>query len=267
MILGRQREFLRYFYYKSFSSPTYGLFTFLFLSFRVMPKPSYERVINDEKEKENNSHPLSSASFFSQLTFWWMFKTLKTGNKCPLERADFLPLHEADRTEELTERFRNLWNNTLHKCDEKGKQPKLWKCVLRFISFKEVCVVLWIWMLEATCRILQPWILGILVSLLMQPEYDRRLAYACAGLLALVALVCASAHVASFKCEMLGLRLSSALRGIVYLKVSRSASFKMKKTLVFVITSVRNTKKGGVTRDDLQRLFFAQQVGVASCPV
>ena len=207
-----------------------------------MPKPSYERVINDEKEKENNSHPLSSASFFSQLTFWWMFKTLKTGNKCPLERADFLPLHEADRTEELTERFRNLWNNTLHKCDEKGKQPKLWKCVLRFISFKEVCVVLWIWMLEATCRILQPWILGILVSLLMQPEYDRRLAYACAGLLALVALVCASAHVASFKCEMLGLRLSSALRGIVYLKVSRSASFKIKKTLVFVITSVIQKK-------------------------
>ena len=191
-----------------------------------MPKPSYERVVNDEKEEDNNSHPLSSANFLSQLTFWWMFRTLKTGNKRPLERADFLSLHKADRTEELTERFRNLWNNTLQKCDEKGEQPKLWKCVMSFISFKEVCVVLCIWMLETICRILQPWILGILVSLLMQPEYDRRLAYACSALLGLVALVCACAHVASFKCEMLGMRLSSALRGIVYLKVGKGALFK-----------------------------------------
>lgn len=198
-----------------------------------MPKSSYERVVNDEKEEDNDSHPLSSANFFSVLTFWWMNKTLNTGSKRPLERADFLPLHEADKTDELTERFRNLWNNTLLKCNEKGERPKLWKCVTSFISLKELCHVWSILVLEAVCRILQPWILGILLSLLMQPEYDRTLAYACAALLTLVALVCSCAHVASFKCMLMGMRLSSALKGIVYLKVSNvlpcrwSAFFKI----------------------------------------
>ena len=190
------------------------------LFFRAMPKSIYERIVNDEKEEASNSHPLSSANFFSQLTFWWMTKTLKTGSKRPLERADFLPLHEADKTEELTERLRNLWNNSLKKCDEKGGRPKLWKCVIDFISLKEICIVWGIWMLETVCRILQPWILGILVSLLMQPEYDRRLAYACAAYLGMVSLVCACAHVSSFKTLLMGMRLSSALRGIVHLKVS-----------------------------------------------
>ena len=75
--------------------------------------------------------------------------------------------------------------------------------------------------METICRLLQPWLLGILISLLMVPERSSRgLEYACAVLMGLIALIGSSTHVASFKCELMGMRLSSALRGLVYLKVS-----------------------------------------------
>lgn len=188
-----------------------------------MPKSSYEKVVGDDRKEgeTNDSHPLKSANFLSILTFWWMNNTLRTGFKRPLERDDFLPLCADDNTQTLTEKLRNLWNNTLKECDKKGKTPKLWKCVAKFISFKEACVVWSIWLLETLCRVLQPWLLEILVTLLMQPELEARgLAYACAVLIGLVALVGACTHVANFKCELMGMRLSSAIRGVVYLKVS-----------------------------------------------
>ena len=174
---------------------------------------------NDETRQQKSSHPISSANFLSLLTFCWMNDIFKIGNKRPLNQSDFLPLHDDDRTRDLTERLQKEWNNHVQECNSTaGKQPKLWKCVLRTISWKEILYLMSFWFIESICRVSQPLVLGLLLRLLSSTENDRTLTYACCLLLALVGLSSACIHYSGYRFDMIGMRMSSALKGIIYLK-------------------------------------------------
>ena len=187
-----------------------------------MPSKDYEILANDENDEtrqEKSSHPMSSANFLSRLTFYWMNGIFKIGNKRPLNQSDFLPLHDDDRTRDLTERLQKEWNNHVQECNSTaGKQPKLWKCVLRTIYWKEILYLMSFWFIESICRVSQPLVLGLLLRLLSATEMNRTLTYTCCLLLALAGLSSACVHYSAYKFELLGMRLSSALRGIIYLK-------------------------------------------------
>lgn len=191
---------------------------------RKMLKKGYETVATEEDDDEDqSSHPMivTSDSFFSLLTLSWMNSIFKLGSQRPLNQSDFLPLHEDDRTRELTEGLQTEWNDHLQECDKTaGKRPKLWKCVVKTISVKEILYQTSFWFAESVCRVSQPLVLGFLLRLLSSPEIDRSLLYASCLLLSFSGISTACTHYSAYRFELLGMRLSSALKGIIYLKVS-----------------------------------------------
>ena len=188
-----------------------------------MSKKGYETVTTDEDDEEELPfHPMNvtSDSFFSLLTLWWMNSIFKIGSRRPLNQSDVLPLNEEDRTRDLTERLQKEWNYHVQECnDTEGKQPKMWKCVLKTISCKEILYLMSFWFIESICRVSQPLVLGLVLRLLSSTEKDRSLTYSCCLLLALGGLSTACTHYSAYRLELLGMRLSSAIKGIVYLKV------------------------------------------------
>ena len=186
-----------------------------------MSNKGYETIKTDKGANTGQfSHPTTSASFLSLLTFWWMNSIFAKGNKRPLNQTDFLPLHEEDRTRDLTERLQREWNNDVQESNKtRGRQPKLWKCVLRTIARKEIIFLVSVWLVESLCRLSQPLLLGFLLGALSSAQVDISLVCACCLLLASAGLSTACTHYSAYRFELFGMRLSSALKGIVYLKV------------------------------------------------
>ena len=186
-----------------------------------MENRGYESIKNDDKDLENNGrHPADSANFLSLLTCWWMNGIFRTGNKRPLEQSDFLPLNEEDKTKVQTEKLQEQWDKHVRECSiTPGKQPKLWKCVLKILSFKEVSFLLSFWFIESVFRITLPLALGLLLASIHSTERNQPLLVGCCLFIGIAGVLSATTQYAGFRCDLLGMRLSSALKGIVYRKV------------------------------------------------
>ena len=183
-----------------------------------MTKNTYEKVSpGEEKQKE--------VSFLSLLFFRWMDSAFKIGSKRPLEQSDFLPLPKGNVSCSLIKQLQANWNNETAKYKANGGRPKLWKSVMKMLSFKETMFIIFASALYSLSRIIQPLFLGYLTSSLMssltstEPQTNYLL-YACAVAMGVNSLIgCLSMHHLDFRCELLSNRLSSALKGLVYLKV------------------------------------------------
>ena len=170
--------------------------------------------------ENNGRHPANSANFLSLLTCWWMNGIFRTGNKRPLEQSDFLPLNEEDKTKVQTEKLQEQWDKHVRECSiTPGKQPKLWKCVVKILSFKEVSFLLSFWFIESVFRITLPLALGLLLASIHSTERNQPLVIGCCLFIGMTGVFSATTHYSAFRCDLLGMRLSSALKGIVYRKV------------------------------------------------
>ena len=202
-----------------------------------MTKKGYRKVPDQDKGNQNElSHPLITANFLSILTFWWINGIFRKGNKRPLDQSDFLPLHHQDRTRDLTERLRKQWNSDLQKCNEYGTEPKLWKSVMKMISFKEFCVSWSLILLESVAQVMQPLLIGILVHFLRSGDADPVYLYLCAGLMTLNGFLYVFPNISNFHLELLGMKLRSALQGLVYLKVGAAV---ISNPSVCLVTAMR----------------------------
>ena len=183
-----------------------------------MMNQNYEKVPDAKRSPAN---PQKEAGFISLLTFWWMNGILQTGAKRPLEESDFLPLQEEDETQRWTDKLQRLWSSEM-KCVESRRQPRLWKSVLKVASLRQCWLLLFTCLLEFTCRLLQPLLLGFLVSGMMAIQNDDRfLLYMCAAAMVFNSVVGTLAmHQFCYRSYLLGMQLSAALKGVVYLKVS-----------------------------------------------
>ena len=184
-----------------------------------MFKKDYEKITGDD-DNDSSAHPANSANFFSLWTFWWMNRIFRTGNQRPLNQSDFLPLNEEDRTRSLTEQLEEHWNNHIQQCNiTTGRKPKLWKCVLKMISCKEALFLLSFWFIDFIYRVITPLVLGLLLLLLSSAQRDYALVYGCCFILGLAGVVSSITHYSAFRSDLLGMRLSSAIKGLVYHKV------------------------------------------------
>ena len=178
-----------------------------------MPRSGYSKISSDDDEE---------VSFTSALFFSWMNGVLKTGSQRPLDQDDFLPLQEENSACFVTEKFRESWENKKVHCKKNGKKPKLWKSVFQMLSVEDVIIILLGNSLFTVSRLLFPLPLGYLVAKLMSTETGHSIPlYACALALCFNALIGSlGMHHQDYKGEVLGIRISSALRGLVYHKVS-----------------------------------------------
>ena len=179
-----------------------------------MAKNGYKRI-STEGDIEN-------VSFVSLLFFQWMNSVFKTGSQRTLEETDFLPLSEENVTSSLTEQLQSKWRNENTKCKENGKRRKLWKSVIKMLSVKDGMIIVLNGLLYTICSLIQPLFLGYLISALMSAEpQENYLLYGCAFAMGINALISTlTMHQFAYRCELLGIRISSALKSLVYHKVS-----------------------------------------------
>ena len=180
-----------------------------------MARNGYKRISTEGE--------IGNVSFLSLLFFQWMNSVFQTGNERALDENDFLPLSEETFTCTLTEQLQTNWNKENTKCKSNGKKPKLWKSVLKMVSFKEGMIIVFTGVLCSGCALLQPLLLGYLISALLstpEPQNNYPL-YGCALAMGINALISSlSLHHLFYRCELLSIRIRSSLRGLVYAKVS-----------------------------------------------
>ena len=178
-------------------------------------KSGYKKISTDE-DKEN-------VSFLSALLFQWMNSVFKIGSERPLDQNDFLPLSHENSASFLTDKLQASWNKDQYNCEGTGKRPKLWKSLFKMLSVKDAMIIAFGAVLHSVYRLLWPMFLGYLVSKLMSAgTEDELLLYGCALALCFSAMMGGlGMHQKNYSCMLLGIRISSALKGLVYRKVSR----------------------------------------------
>ncbi|KAL9954934.1 hypothetical protein ACROYT_G042523 [Oculina patagonica] len=232
-----------------------------------MTKKGYRKVPgHDTVNHHELQHPLTTANYLSVLTFWWMNGILRKGTKQPLDQSDFLPLHHQDRTRDVTERLQKQWNSEVQKCNEEGTEPKLWKSVIKIISFKQFCISWTLLLLESVAQVMQPLLIGILVYFLRSGNADPVNLYLCAGLMTFNGLLYVFSNLSSFHLEILGMKLRSALQGLVYLKITLISQQTLQEvTTGHVIDLISNDLKriAQVPRDLLSCMASLVEIPVA----
>ena len=194
----------------------YDLCVFFF-RLTVMARKGYSKISPSEDKQ--------SVSFVSLLFFQWMNSIFKTGSERPLVENDFLPLSKENSASFLTDQLQANWNKEKTKCNKNEKRPKLWKCVMKLISVKDAIIIVFTSALRSVSSVLQPLLLGYLISILMssEPHKDYPL-YGCTLALCINSVIGAlSMHQHEYRCELLGIRISCALKGLIYSKVSTNS--------------------------------------------
>ena len=172
-------------------------------------------------KKISTSEDKAVVSCFSIIFFQWMNSVFKIGSERSIDQNDFLPLSKENSACFLTEQLQANWNKENTKCKRNGKRPKLWKSVIKMLSVKDAMIMISQGALYSLTRVLQPLFLGYLISTLMSAEPQKDyLLYGCTFALCINALImCFSLHHQDYRCELLGIKISSALKGLVYSKV------------------------------------------------
>ena len=213
---------------------TYSFHIFLC---RTMSNSGYTKL---RTSSQASSLDREEAGLFSVLLFGWMTEIFKTGNKRPLEKSDFLPRNEENKTSVLTEKLQTFWDDERKACLATGKRPKLWKSVVKMIPARGVLVIVLFGAVELICRILQPLLLGFILSNLISQSSGKSLMYVCGVLIGVVAIGKGfSLHLRCYMPEVLGARLSCALKGIIYSKVryfppnnSEKTSYRQERMII-----------------------------------
>ena len=185
-----------------------------------MARTAYKKIsTNEDKEK---------VSFLSFLLFQWLNNLFKIGSERPLDENDFLPLEKENFASFLTDQLQENWNKEKTKCNRNQKSRKLWKCVIKLISVKDVMIIGFTNAVYSISNLLKPLLLGYLISILMSAEPKKdNLLYGCTFLLCINDLIGSLAmHHHDYRCELLGIRISCALKGLVYHKVSTNSQEK-----------------------------------------
>jgi len=181
-----------------------------------MAKKGYNRISSSEDEK--------GVSFVSLLFFQWMNSIFKIGSERPLDENDLLPLSKENSSTFLTNQLQANWNKERATCNRNKNRPRLWKCVIKLISVKDAIIIVSTNTLRSISTLLQPLLLGYLISILMSSEPQKdNLLYGCTLALGINPIIGAlGMHHYDYRCELLGIRISCALKGLIYYKVSKN---------------------------------------------
>lgn len=179
-----------------------------------MAKGEYKPVFTSE-QKEN-------ISLVSLLFFRWMNGVFQSGSHGTIEETDFVPLSRENTTGSLTDLLESKWNEEKANCKENGKRPKLWRSILKMVSFKDTFIIVIDHSMYTVWRLVKPLFLGYLIFSLMSAEPQKNLSlYGCVLAMCICATIGGlSVHYSSYKCDTLGIGMSSALKGLIYRKVN-----------------------------------------------
>ncbi|RMX60383.1 hypothetical protein pdam_00024594, partial [Pocillopora damicornis] len=213
---------------------------------------------NGYRKISSTNDSAEKVGFVSFLFLQWMNDVMKTGSKRTLEEEDFVPLSNENTSQSATELLNKKWKEEIANSIEKKKRPKLWKSVLKMISLREAvfvvcCDVLYAIgsllsplligylifispppmtlpkklvccdVLFAIGSLLSPLLIGHLIFMLMSPEtHQNNILHGCvlATAMAVTTLVgTLGVQHTCYAAEIMGIRLSNAVKGLVYRKI------------------------------------------------
>ena len=179
---------------------------------------------NGYKKISSTNNSAEKVGFVSFLLFQWMNDVMKTGSKRTLEEGDFVPLSNENTSQSATELLDKKWKEEIANSIRKKKTPKLWKSVLKMISLREAVFVVCCDVLFAIGSLLSPLLIGHLIFMLMSHEtHQNNILHGCvlATAMAVTTLVgTLGMQHSGYAAEIMGIRLSNAVKGLVYRKVS-----------------------------------------------
>ena len=180
------------------------------------------KMANNKYRKITSTEHSGSVSFFSSLFFQWINILIKTGSERAVDENDLLPLKEENTTWFLTEELQAKWTEETANSRIQDVKPRLWKSVFKMLTARDSVIFITASIINTICRILQPLLLGYLIKSLMITRVQHNyFLYGCASLLGINELICSlSMHQFEYRCEVFGIRISSALKGLVYMKVN-----------------------------------------------
>ena len=179
---------------------------------------SYEKL--DKGPSPTN--PKQAASFFSLLSFSWLNDLLKRGNQRPLENDDLPALLEEDQSKKLTKNLEKEWSRI---CNPAGntlrKTGNLWRALFSIVPASEKAFVLILASTHIVLRLMQPlFLIGLLAELMKEASVDHTWTYLYAtGVCLSTWVIAISTCHCDYRSTMIGMRMRSALLGVIYKKV------------------------------------------------
>ena len=151
-----------------------------------------------------------------------MDNIFKIGSTGTIKESDFAPLSRENSTASYSKRLQTQWEKERAKSKGNGKRAKLWKSVITMISSNEALIMVLTRALYGLWRLLKPLLLGYLLSSLMEPDpHKNPLSYGCVIIMGLGALIgTISMRHFSYRSDVLGIGVSSALKALTYRKVN-----------------------------------------------
>ena len=177
---------------------------------------------NGYKKISSTNNSAEKVGFVSFLSFQWMNDVMKTGSKRTLEEGDFVPLSNENTSQSATELLDKKWKEEIANSIRKKKTPKLWKSVLKMISYREAVFVVCCDVLFAIGSLLSPLLIGHLIFMLMSHE-THHILHGCVLATAMTVTTLVGTlgmQHSGYAGELMGIRLSNAVKGLVYNKVS-----------------------------------------------
>ena len=177
---------------------------------------------NGYRKISSTNNSAEKVGFVSFLLFQWMNDVMKTGSKRTLEEGDFVPLSNENTSQSATELLDKKWKEEIANSIRKKKTPKLWKSVLKMISLREAVFVVCCDVLFAIGSLLSPLLIGHLIFMLMSHE-TYYILYGCVLATAMTVTTLVGTlgmQHSGYAAEIMGIRLSNAVKGLVYSKVS-----------------------------------------------
>ena len=170
-------------------------------------------------ESVTNQNPRATASFFSRLTFSWMGDVLKIGSEQPLEEKHLFPLETPFQSDQLVCSLEREWIDEKRASLQNGSKPRLWRAMMRIISFKDYITVIILRILYSFAFNLLPLFLWFfLKSISAELNYAYTFPLVIFISLASIArsLLLGQGY---FRAKMIAIKLNVALIGLLYKKV------------------------------------------------
>ena len=170
------------------------------------------------------TNPKENASLFSLLTFSWLNNLLKRGSQRALENDDLPPLLEEDEIHALTNNLEREWSrNCKAAINTKPwiRTAILWRALWNLIPASEKVLVLTLASTHIVLRILQPlFLIALLAELMKESSGDTRwICLSASGVCLSAWLIAISKCHCDYRSSMIGMRVRSALQGVIYKKV------------------------------------------------
>ena len=170
------------------------------------------------------TNPKENATLLSLLTFSWLNNLLKLGSQRALENDDLPLLLKEDDNEALTKKLEKNWSRNCKAASTTEtwiRTVTLWRALWNLVPASEKVLVLSLALTHIVLRLLQPlFLIGLLAELMKESSGDRRRIYLSAsGVCLSTWLMAISKCHCDYRSSMIGMRVRSALQGVIYKKV------------------------------------------------